>query len=84
LKPGLATGDVLFEMVTQNNATGLGAVASCSFNLTARCISRSVASSGDAYLVRTSTVPASVPEPASLFLAGFGLLATATRRRSRN
>ena len=24
LKPGLATGDVLFEVVTQNNATGLG------------------------------------------------------------
>ena len=86
LKPALATGDVLFEAVTHNNTTGLVGVGSCTFNAGARCVSTSVASSGDAYLVRTSSVPdpPSVPEPASLFLVGSGLLAlTARRRRSR-
>ena len=57
LKPALATGDVLFEAVTRNNTTGFAAVGPCAFNAGARCISRSVASSGDGYLVRTSTVP---------------------------
>jgi hypothetical protein len=85
LKPALATGDVLLETVTHNNTAGLRAVGSCTFNAAARCLSGSVASSGEAYLVRTSTVPVSVPEPGSLLLVGFGLLAsTATRRRSRN
>jgi len=87
LKPALATGEVLFEAVTRNNTTGLVGVGSCTFNAGARCISTSVASSGDAYLVRTSSVPdpPSVPEPASLFLVGSGLLAsTARRRRSRH
>jgi hypothetical protein len=85
LKPELATGDVLFEAVTTNNTTGVIGVGACSFNVEGRCISVSVASAGDAYLVWPSSVPepVSVPEPASLILVGFGLLALgAARRRS--
>src|SRR5436190_4189697 len=81
LKPGLAAGDVLIEAVTHNNSTGVLGVGSCTFNNDARCISISVASAGDAYLVGTSSVPVPVPEPASLFLLGSGLLAFAARRR---
>jgi hypothetical protein len=81
LKPDLATGNVLFEAVTHNTTTALIGVGACTFRTDARCISRSVASTGEGYLVRTT---ASVPEPASLALVGFGLLALRTaRRRSR-
>jgi hypothetical protein len=83
LKPALAAGDVLFETVTQNNTTGVLGTGACSFNVAGRCISMSVASAGDAYLVRTSGLPEAtpVPEPASLFFVGSGLAALAAKRR---
>jgi len=84
LKPELATGVVYFEPVTNNNTTGVIGLGQCTFKAgAATCASMSVASAGDAYLVRTSS-DSSVPEPASLILVGIGVLALgAVRRRSR-
>lgn len=84
LKPDLASGQVLFEAVTNNNSIGVVGNGFCSFNAGTRCISAALASTGDAYLVRESSVPVPVPEPSSLALAGLALLGLgATRRRSR-
>jgi hypothetical protein len=78
LKPELASGNVLFEAVTNNNTTGVLGTGRCSFAENAFCASVTVASAGDAYLIRQ------VPEPGSLALAGFALLGLgAARRRSR-
>lgn len=78
LNPDFATGAYLFEAVTNNNLTsflGDGA-APCSFNSQASCLTFSVASAGDAYIVQ-------VPEPATLGLLGLGLLGMGFAARKR-
>jgi hypothetical protein len=79
LLPAMATGEVLFEAVTNNNVTHPIGTGACSFDAAATCASVSVASAGDAYLVRQ------VPEPGSLALAGLALFGVASlgRRASK-
>lgn len=78
LKPELATGDVLMEAVTNNNLTSVLGGGRCSFDANANCALLSVASAGDAYLVRK------LPEPGSLALAGLALLGIGAARRRRS
>jgi hypothetical protein len=75
LLPAMASGEVLFEAVTNNNVTDQLGVGGCSFDAAAICATFSVASAGDAYLVRQ------VPEPGSLALAGLALFGAASLGR---
>lgn len=77
LNPGFATGDFLFEAVTNNNLTGKVGAGICTFNAAAGCLSFSVASGGDAYIVQR------VSEPATLGLLGLGLLGMGFAARKR-
>ena len=77
LKPELASGNVLFEAVTNNNLTNVLGIAPCDFDTSKRCAVLRVASGGDAYLVRQ------VPEPGTLALTGFALLGLGMARRRR-
>lgn len=79
LLPALASGNVLFEAVTNNlfaNQVGGPGPAACSFDATASCLSFNVASAGDAFLVQQA-----VPEPGSLALVGLTLVGLAAVQR---
>lgn len=75
LAADMAAGKVLFQAVTNNNTTGFLGTGACSFDPTKVCSKVSVASGGDAYLVRD------IPEPASIALAGVALLGLGVARR---
>lgn len=81
LKPDLLAGKVLFEAVTNNNITsssGFGACGFTPFVAGDRCQTFSVASAGDAYLLRN------VPEPGSIALLGLGLMGLGAMRRRKS
>ncbi|MGM9515732.1 PEP-CTERM sorting domain-containing protein [Roseateles sp. DB2] len=75
LAADMASGKVLFQAVTNNNTTGFLGTGACSFDATKICSKVTVASGGDAYLVRD------IPEPASIALAGVALLGLGVARR---
>lgn len=79
LLPLLATGQVLFEVTTNNQITGAQATGACPFDAAATCATVNASSAGDAYLTRA------VPEPGSMALVGLalGALGFAGRRKSR-
>jgi hypothetical protein len=70
LAADMATGDVAFLAVTNNNITAIGSGA-CSFasdgDAAVGCVMLNATSAGDAYL-------AQIPEPATLALLGLGFL----------
>ncbi len=76
LNAGFASGAYLFEAVTNNNLTDLLGTGACTFDAQATCLTFSVASAGDAYIVQ-------VPEPATLGLIGLGLLGMGFAARKR-
>ncbi|WP_458232460.1 hypothetical protein [Roseateles sp. P5_E8] len=81
LQSEMAAGNVLFEAVTNNNTTGVIGAGACSFVTYGAgngCVSLTVASAGDAYLVRK------LPEPGSLLLGGLALVGLGFVRRRQS
>lgn len=75
LAADMAAGKVLFQTVTNNFITDVTPSGKCTFDATAKCITATATSGGDAYLVRD------IPEPASIALAGVALLGLGVARR---